>query len=84
MTICQPCKDEADGVLFVLPEEHTCSTCGRVVKVNKGGKLRKHYAPADSVRKYGVCHGSMMHLVGGHLACEGCPCMHKPKGSWNG
>lgn len=82
--ICTDCAQEADGATYINPPASDCPVCRKVVAVNKTGKLRSHYAPGVGTGRSVRCKGSNLVLVGGHAACKGCDCKHKPKGSWRG
>lgn len=76
--ICLPCRQEADGMTPPIIKHRRCTYCDKLCDVNKGGKLRKHNANGVT------CKGSTLYVVWGHMACDGCECMHRPKGSYRG
>lgn len=85
MTICEHCAAAAEGQ---GPRLAYCRTCGRRAKVYRDD------APEDEqavvVHKHSNtrvrCQGSRKPPVFkhvGHEWCDGCPCQHRPSGSWN-
>lgn len=93
MPICRPCAEAADGTDGVGPIP-VCSECGQgpVSVYNDARPLEeqsvvKHRKPGKRVGDADYwCPGSTKppRIQTDHDFCNGCPCAHKPKGSWKG
>lgn len=82
MPICRPCRQAAQGKGDLL----ACSVCGkRGVSVYRTdvplAEQSVFFHKAAGFR----CDGSGRPPVVStfHDYCDGCPCQHKPRGSWN-
>lgn len=86
--ICKRCLDAASGADFgPIP---VCSVCGQgPMYVYSDAKplaeqsVVKHKREVPSGKVW--CEGSKRppRLSTGHDFCNGCPCQHRPPGSWN-
>lgn len=86
MPVCEPCRDAADGLdPGPIP---VCSHCGQ-------GPVRLYRTDVPLVEQSVVrhmwhdrewCPGSKKppRMATSHDHCDGCPCQHKPRGSWKG
>lgn len=91
MTICQRCWDAANG--SDQGSILVCSSCGQgPVSVYNTSKpldrqsVVKHKTPGAKAGDFDYwCLGSKWppRVQTGHDFCDGCPCQHRPKGSWN-
>lgn len=89
MPICTPCRRAAEGTSAVV---RYCSVCGRQgvsvyateVPLEEQAVVFHKVRPSHSVTKV-RCEGTGKPPVirDGHNRCDGCPCQHKPRGSWN-
>lgn len=75
MTICDPCKGERKRV---------CSVCGSPRAVYNDDKSVAEQSVVFHKNGWERCDGSKRPPVLTHVGCNGCPCQHRPKGSWNG
>ena len=82
MPICDACRDASEGIGSVP----VCPACGAgpIGSYADGGVRFHKVRPPKSVTKV-RCEGTGQPPVirSGHDHCNGCPCQHKPRGSWN-
>lgn len=85
MPICNRCREAAEGLDFGPVD--VCSVCGQgPISLYDNGKVRKHKKPGSKPGQSDYwCRGSKRppRESTGHDFCDGCPCQHRPKGSWN-
>lgn len=93
MPICKACREASEGAGPKGPVLPHCPTCGRHIQVIRHYRIgespdrereRLRYHKKDGR----VCSGT--HAApdyrpawDGHDDCDGCPCQHRPRGSWN-
>lgn len=88
MPICTPCRRAAEGTSAVVRHCSECDREGVSVYATEvplaEQKVVFHKRITDAL-EYGRCPGSGRPPVirDGHDRCDGCPCQHKPRGSWN-
>lgn len=83
--ICDRCREAADGRdLGPVP---VCSVCGQG-PIAVYNNARTFQTQSVVRHKFGLvwCEGSKKppRLSTGHDFCNGCPCQHRPRGSWKG
>jgi hypothetical protein len=82
MTICQPCRNAADGKTANRPH---CPVCGRQVEVMRTDvppAEQRLYAHGARGNRCSGGKGAPVYLGVGHDDCNGCPCQHREKGAW--
>lgn len=97
MPICTPCREAAEGTEAEGPLLSHCPACGRRIQLSSvrwgpeeddQGFQVCHTKLAYHKHKGRRCDGSGQPHVDRpawtrHDDCDGCPCQHKPRGSWN-
>lgn len=83
MSVCGPCKGAADGT---RPARIVCSVCKSPRRVYNDARPTGEQSVVVHKVGWERCLGSTEPplILTGHDDCKGCPCQHKPKGSWNG
>jgi hypothetical protein len=84
VSVCQSCRSAADGTDLRIAK---CSHCDRAPMA-----VYNDAVPEGEQKVYRhnhdgtMCPGSFLPpaFTSGHDYCNGCPCQHRPKGSWNG
>lgn len=83
MTVCQPCREAADGT---HPETLVCSVCGSPRAVYNSDRPLGEQSVVVHKNGWERCPGSTEppKVRTGHDKCNGCPCQHRERGSWRG